>query len=104
MNAATSTTVSEIQIVPVKPDAGLIGFASFVVDGKWYIGSVAIYTRLDGQGVRLVYPKKNQINCVHPMSRSVGDAITRAIQEKLNDLYSSFQEVYDSGSRQRGIA
>lgn len=101
MSASTPiTTVRDIQIVPVKPEQGLIGFASFVVDDRWYIGSVAIYTRLDGQGIRLVYPKKNLIDCVHPVNRSIGEAVTKAVQEKLTELYSSFQDVYEPRSSQ----
>ncbi len=81
-----NTLVTDIQIVPVKPNAGLIGFASFTVDGKWYIGSVAIYTRLDGEGIRLVYPKKNEINCIHPISREAGDDVIKAVEEKMKSI------------------
>ena len=101
--SSTTTTVSDIQIIPVKPRDGLIGFVSFVVDGKLYIGSVAVYTLLNGQGIRLVYPKKNQINCVHPVTRSAGDAITQAVQKKFNDLYPSFQNLYESEIEQSAI-
>lgn len=48
--------ISEIQIIPVKPKNGLIGFASCVVNNQLYLGSIAIYTRPDGSGYRLVYP------------------------------------------------
>ena len=50
--------LSEIQVIPVKPRDGLIGFVSFVLDEKYYVSSVAIYTRLDGSGYRLTYPAK----------------------------------------------
>ena len=86
------TTVSEINIVPVKPKDGLVGFAAFIVDHKLYIGNVAIFTRLDGDGIRLVYPSKKvgvrDIDCVHPISRRAGDAITAAVQEKYLQLFS----------------
>lgn len=94
-----ATIVTNMQFVPVKPNGGHIGFVSFVVDHKWYIGSVAVYTRLDGHGIRLVYPKKNQINCVHPISRVAGDAVTSAVVSKLNELPNSYfhsdQNVYE---------
>lgn len=35
------TTISEIQFYPVKPQDGLLGFVSFVLDGKFWMGSVA---------------------------------------------------------------
>lgn len=86
MNNSCTTTVSEINIIPVKPMDGLVAFASFVVDRKFYIGNVAVFTKLDGDGIRLVYPTKNQIQCVHPISREAGSAITRAIQEKADQI------------------
>lgn len=53
------TQVSEIEIVPVKPANGLVGFASCVLDNKLFLGSIAIYTRLSTEGYRCVYPTKN---------------------------------------------
>lgn len=50
-------TISEIQIVPVKPDKGLVGFCSFILYESIYCSSVAIFTRPDGS-FRLVYPTK----------------------------------------------
>ena len=91
----SATSVSDIQFIPTKPQDGLIGFVSFVLDRKWYVGSVAVYTLLNGRGIRLVYPKKNNINCIHPISRPTGDAVTSAIQEKVTELYPSFQDVYE---------
>jgi DNA-binding cell septation regulator SpoVG len=98
MPAMRNTKVDEINIVPVKPNSGLIAFASFVLDTKLYVGNVAIFTRLDGQGIRLVYPTKNSINCVHPISREVGDAITKAVQEQYEKVFPSQlpEDVYES--------
>ena len=36
--------LTEIQIVPIKPVNGLVGFASFVFDDTLYLGSVGIFT------------------------------------------------------------
>ena len=49
--------ITEVEIVPVKPEAGLIAFASCVVDDAFYLGSIAIFTKLKG-GYRLVFPTK----------------------------------------------
>jgi len=82
--------ISEIQIIPVKPREGLIGFASFVLDEKYYVGSVAIYTRLDGSGYRLVYPAKKvgerQINTFYPITPMVGHVIEEAVNEKVYEI------------------
>jgi len=40
--------LSEIQIIPIKPQNGLVGFASFVLDGSLYLGSIGIMTRPQG--------------------------------------------------------
>lgn len=84
--------ISEINVIPVKPSEGLIGFASFVLDDRYYVGSVAIFTRLDGSGYRLVYPSKkvgiNNINIFHPINAEVGRAINEAIINKINELFN----------------
>ena len=83
--------ISEIQIIPVKPNEGLIGFASFVLDKKFYIGSIAIYTRLSGFGYRLVYPAKKvgekNINVFYPINSEVGKKIEEIISEKVNEIF-----------------
>lgn len=86
------TQVSEVQIRPVKPHNGLIAFASFVLDNKYYVSSVAIYTKLTG-GFRLVYPTKtikdkSGINVFHPITRPASKAIEDAIFKKINALYN----------------
>lgn len=88
--------ITEIEVVPVKPHEGLIGFASFVLDGKYYVGSVAVHTRLNGGGFRLVYPAKKvgerQINTFYPITQAVGRTIEDAVAEKVNEI------VYDRGN------
>jgi stage V sporulation protein G len=83
--------ISETQVRIVKPKEGLIGFASFVLDEKYYVSSVAIYTRLDGSGYRLVYPTKKvgerNINIFHPINSEVGKAIEEAVIKKVNEIF-----------------
>ena len=88
----SNISISEIQIVPVKPNNGLVAFASCVVNRSLYIGNIAIYTSpTSSNGFRLVYPAKSlpngkEINCVHPINRETGAAITAAIIDKYEDL------------------
>ena len=82
--------ISEVQIVPVKPRNGLVAFASFVLNGQFYVGDVAVYTRLDG-GYRLVYPTKllatgKQLPCFHPINRVAGEYVSQAIVSHLENL------------------
>lgn len=83
--------ISEVQIVPVKPNNGLIGFASLVLDNKIYLGSIGIFTKIDGSGYRLTYPTKkigNQnINIYHPINRELGKVIESAILKKAKLIF-----------------
>lgn len=92
--------ISEINIIPVKPKDGLIGFASFVLEEKYYVSSVAIYTRLDGSGFRLVYPTKlvgiKNLNIFHPINVEVGKIIDEAVTNKINEI---FDETYEYNTR-----
>ena len=85
--------VTEVQILPVKPRDGLIAFTSLVVNEQLYIGNIAVYTRPDGSGIRLVFPAKTlpnglTVSCVHPIHREVGQVITEAVAEKMRGLQS----------------
>ena len=46
-------TISEVNISLIKPQNGLIGFASLILEGNFYIGSIGVHQRLDGSGYRL---------------------------------------------------
>jgi stage V sporulation protein G len=85
--------VTEVQILPVKPKDGLVGFASLVVDQRIYVGNIGIYTRPDGSGIRLVFPTKTlpnglTVSCVHPICREAGQVITNAVAKKMEELAS----------------
>jgi len=88
--------IAEIQIIPVRPQNGLIAFASCVINNQFYIGNIAIYTSPSSEdGFRLVYPIKalptgKQINCIHPINREVGEVLHRAIIKKYQDLMNKF--------------
>lgn len=99
---SASTTISEIQFYPVKPQDGLLGFVSFVLDGKFWMGSVAVFSRKDG-GYRLVYPTRKvagqNINVFHPINPDVGLQVEQAVSEKVAEIFS---ENYDSAEPESG--
>ncbi len=96
--STNQTIISEIQVYPVKPKDGLLGFISFVLDGKFWMGSVAVFTRLEG-GYRLVYPTRKvggqNINIFHPLCREVSlqieDAVIKKVEQIFNEDYESTQ-------------
>jgi len=51
--------LSEIQIIPIKPQNGLVAFASFVLDSNLYLGSIGIMTRSNG-GLLRISMRKNE--------------------------------------------
>ena len=77
--------ISEIQIVPIKPVDGLVGFASFVYDNNFFIGSVGIFTRPSG-GFRLTYPMKNHLQIVHPINKVIATEIEQEITKRFEEL------------------
>ena len=85
-----SPTITEIQIHLLKADNGLIGFASLVIDGNWFVGNLAVYTRLEG-GYRVVFPTKRlrndqEVPIFHPISQEAGMQIESAITGAINKL------------------
>lgn len=82
--------VSEVNITPIKPDRGLIGFASIVIDGNIYLTSIAVYSKLDGS-YRLLYPTKNignkSIGLFYPINRETSKAIETAVFKRCNEVF-----------------
>jgi stage V sporulation protein G len=83
--------ITEINIIPIKPVDGLIGFASVLLDNGLYLGSMGVYSRLDGTGYRITYPTKKiggkDINIYHPINRDLGQEIEEAITGKARELF-----------------
>lgn len=93
-------SISEIQIIPIKPQNGLVAFASFVLDSCLYLGSVGIVTRPQG-GYRLVYPTKKvglrNINLFHPINKSFAERIEKEVISRFEDVMKNY-DGYDSTS------
>lgn len=81
--------LKEIQIIPIKPQNGIVAFTSFVLDDCLYLSSIAIMTRPQG-GYRLVYPTKKignrDINIFHPINKTFAQTIEKAVIEKLEEV------------------
>lgn len=83
--------VQEIQIHFINGEGGLIGFASCVIDGRWFISNLGIYTRADGSGYRITYPtkilKNNQsLQLFNPITKEAGSCIESAVTAAIKDL------------------
>ncbi|OGJ21954.1 MAG: hypothetical protein A3J60_02180 [Candidatus Pacebacteria bacterium RIFCSPHIGHO2_02_FULL_46_9] len=85
--------ISEVQVVPIKPNNGLVGFASCVIDGNLYVGSIGIFTRLQG-GYRLTYPTKKtpsgNVGVVYPINKETSHAIESVILAKFEEVTNQY--------------
>jgi DNA-binding cell septation regulator SpoVG len=82
--------ITEIEIVPIKPSNGLVGFASFVFDRCFYLGSIGIFTRPKG-GYRLTYPKQHNkmaFNVFYPIDKAIAEVIEQAIAARFEEIMS----------------
>lgn len=81
--------ITEIQIIPVKPNNGLIAFCSFILFESLYCSSIAIYSRPDGS-YRLVYPTKKlsnkDISLFYPINKEFADSILKEVIKKFEDV------------------
>ena len=86
--------LSEIQIIPIKPQNGLVAFASFVLDGNLYLGSIGIVTRLNG-GYRLVYPTKKvaerSLNIFYPINKEFAELVEAEVVRRFEEVMKGNQ-------------
>jgi len=99
------TKITEVNIMPVRPKEGLVAIASFVLDEKVFVGSIAIYIKRGG-GYRLSYPIKkvgtNRWDVFRPINAEVGGAIEEAIITAYEDLITlDITEVIDDEEEEK---
>ena len=91
--------ITEIQITPIKPQDGLVAFASFVLDNSLYLGSVGIVTRIQG-GYRLVYPTKRAGNrdfhVFHPINKAFAELVEREVIKRYEDVMKKSDDRHNS--------
>lgn len=83
--------IKKVEIVPIKPREGLIGFASIVIGDCFYLSSIGVHTRLDGKGFRITYPTKKvgdvNVAIFHPLGKELSKEIEQAIFEKAAQIF-----------------
>jgi len=86
-------TISEVQIIPIKPKEGLVGFASVVFNDCLYLGSIGIYTHPEG-GFRLTYPTRKagttNINVFYPIRKEVAITLEKVIIGKFEEVMKKY--------------
>ncbi len=81
-----SISISEVNIELIKPNEGIVAFASIVINDSVYLGGIAIHKKLHTSGYRITYPSKGKFNVLYPTNKSTGLAIEEAILTKFNEL------------------
>lgn len=90
--------VKNIQFIPIRPNSGLIGFASCEINNQYYLGSLAVYTLLDKPGsYRITYPRIKLISgelvkTFFPISDELDQAISSAISNQVSQLMGSIEK------------
>lgn len=83
--------VSKIEVVPVRPKRGLIGFATVELDEQIVLHSIGIHSRRDGDGYRLTYPTRQGGNqefaLFHPTTPELSKAIETLVFEKAQEVF-----------------
>ncbi len=84
--------ITEINITPLKPQGSLLGFASFVLNGQFYVGGVAIHADFQNRGCRLVYITKKLKNgedvpLFHPINKETAEKVQQAISSAWELLF-----------------
>ncbi len=78
--------IKEVQIEFIKPNNGMIGFASILINDSIFLSSIAVHKKLNAEGYRITYPSKGQFKIFHPINQATSQEIEEAIFEKLNDV------------------
>lgn len=85
--------ITDVQITPIKPREGLVGFANVVIDDNIHLGFIGIHTKLDGSGYRLTYPTKKagvkDLNIFYPINREMSKLIEEAVIAKAKQILLS---------------
>ena len=85
--------------MPIKPQNGLVAFASFVLDKNLYLGSVGVLTRPNG-GYRLVYPTKKvgnkNINIFYPINKKFAQLVENEVVKQLEEVMNEKNDRHNS--------
>ncbi len=83
--------VSKVEIVPIRPKQGLVGFATVEIDKQLLLRSIGIHMRKDGGGYRLTYPTRPNSthgdSVFHPISSDISKEIERCIFSKAEEIF-----------------
>jgi len=82
--------VTKIKIKRLIPIKGHIGFVSCVIDNWLYLGNIAIFSRLNSDSIRLVFPEKKigekKISIFYPLTHEAYYELEKVVFENLKNI------------------
>ena len=74
--------------IPIRPTPkGMVGYANIILNNQLALNGVAVYTKPNGDGFRLVFPLNknipNETFYFCPLNREFGDLLTKAVSDKV---------------------
>ena len=89
--------ISQVEVVPFRPKAGHLGFASCHINEQFYLGDIAIFSRPAG-GIRLGFPVKKLANgTTVDIFKPLNHEAEKTIEEAVSARYESLMERDGSG-------
>ena len=83
--------IKKVEILPIKPSNGLIGFAHIFLEEGLYLGSIGIFTKKEGYGYRLTYPTRKvnekNITIFHPITWKCSKDFEEAIFNEAEKVF-----------------
>jgi DNA-binding cell septation regulator SpoVG len=83
-------SITKVELLPIKPQNGLIAFASVEIDHQFYVSSIGVHKRRDGTGYRITYPTRKvgdqNLTIFHPTEPSLSKEIEKAICDKATEV------------------
>ncbi len=86
--------ITEVKIEFIKPNNGLIGFASLVINDNIFLSSIGIHEKIKG-GFRLTFPKKQEFTIFHPITKEASKQIEEAVFKELKEVMESYEKAID---------
>jgi len=90
-NKPIKIKVSDIQIVPIEPRDGLVGFASCLINHSIKLGDIAIHTKRQG-GYRLVFPAKKIEGQYIYYHQPISEPAYQLLESRICDKYKQIIE------------
>lgn len=83
--------VTKVELLPIRPQGGLMAFACIELDSGVYISSIGVHRRRDGEGYRITYPTKKvgnrDLTICHPTRADLSVEIEKVICKKAKELF-----------------